>query len=117
MVQGAHSPRFAMSTEGHHFAAPHAAGPNGAAGALPQGSGGVSTTSAPAAAPMSSMSSASDTAMQPPSTLGKRKAEPQDNERLSKRLSLLNLGMCNLQCCFCFRIESFPPTLFLHLCV
>ncbi|OAQ66869.1 hypothetical protein VFPPC_08376 [Pochonia chlamydosporia 170] len=80
-----------MSTEGHHFAAPQAAGPNGAAGALPQGSGGASTTSATATAPMSSMSPASDTMMQPPSTLGKRKAETQDNERLSKRLSLLNL--------------------------
>ncbi|KAK2593199.1 hypothetical protein QQS21_009086 [Conoideocrella luteorostrata] len=31
------------------------------------------------------------TTVQPPSVLGKRKAETQDNERLSKRLSLLNL--------------------------
>lgn len=70
MVQGAQSPQFAMATEAHPVP-----GANGTAGALPQGA------------------SSSNVAMQPASTLGKRKAETQDNERLSKRLSLLNLGM------------------------
>ncbi|KAK9437648.1 hypothetical protein VB005_08644 [Metarhizium brunneum] len=69
-------PQFAVSTEAHL-----APGANRTTGSLPQGDG--VGTPAPA----------SDTTMhvQPPSALGKRKAETQDNERLSKRLSLLNL--------------------------
>ena len=35
------------------------------------------------------------------SPLGKRKADTQDNERLSKRLSLLNLGMCYIELLYC----------------
>ncbi|KAG8409000.1 hypothetical protein J3458_020005 [Metarhizium acridum] len=80
MVQGgpAHlfPPQFAVPTEAHL-----APGVNGTTSLLPQGSG------------VSTPAPASDTTMhaQPPSTLGKRKAETQDNQRLSKRLSLLNL--------------------------
>ncbi|EFY86538.1 hypothetical protein MAC_07400 [Metarhizium acridum CQMa 102] len=82
MVQGgpAHlfPPQFAVPTEAHL-----APGVNGTTSLLPQGNG------------VSTPAPASDTTMhaQPPSTLGKRKAETQDNQRLSKRLSLLNLGM------------------------
>ncbi|KAG8422354.1 hypothetical protein J3459_010502 [Metarhizium acridum] len=80
MVQGgpAHlfPPQFAVPTEAHL-----APGVNGTTSLLPQGNG------------VSTPAPASDTTMhaQPPSTLGKRKAETQDNQRLSKRLSLLNL--------------------------
>ncbi|KHN96798.1 uncharacterized protein MAM_05354 [Metarhizium album ARSEF 1941] len=77
MVQGSPAhllpPHFAASSAETH---PAPGASRAVPGALPQRDGG---------------SSPSDTAMQPPSVLGKRKAETQDNERLSKRLSLLNL--------------------------
>ncbi|TWU75348.1 hypothetical protein ED733_006986 [Metarhizium rileyi] len=68
-----------MPTEAHRSGSRRNAGP------LPQGA------SAPPSAPCAPTPTTSDIAMQPPSSLGKRKAETQDNERLSKRLSLLNL--------------------------
>lgn len=96
MVQGVHSqplslsmPRLrslpgfaAMPTANAHLNPPAANSaapqPQGLPQGLPQGHSASSTTS-------------NDSTMQPPPTLGKRKAETQDNERLSKRLSLLNL--------------------------
>lgn len=46
----------------------------------------------------------------PPAVRGKRKAETQDNERLSKRLSLLNLGLFPS----CLRHDHSSPTLHLE---
>ena len=98
MVQGAQSPQFAMSTEAHP-----APGANGTTGALPQGPQGASSSNVAMQSPM----------QVPASTLGKRKAETQENERLSKRLSLLNLGMYLFFLIFFFLIHfvCFNPIL------
>lgn len=60
-----------------------------------QGAGGQwqsPSTSAPGG-PSSALPRGPDTTIATPPSGRKRKAESQDNERLSKRLSLLNIGM------------------------
>ncbi|KAG5977400.1 hypothetical protein E4U55_006843 [Claviceps digitariae] len=74
---------FAASTDGHGHR--HGLGLASGGASLPQG------PPQRLRAPLSSDNTTNDTHMYSHGALGKRKADTQDNERLSKRLSLLNI--------------------------